>query len=194
MAELVDRAAQVPADAGLTLITHVHIGRDDDLARLWTALAPAAVFGMRPFTAGETAAMKHANIAVVLPSPEQSGHDVGSTLWLNGVGRLPAQYLIGKGHTRLAYVLPDDPRLRALDQGRAEGAAQACAEAGLPVPIVSTIPLDTAAAETVAGWRQPPAAVCAYNDEVALALLAGMRKLACGTGCPGGPARRRRSR
>ncbi|MGA5762027.1 LacI family DNA-binding transcriptional regulator [Nonomuraea bangladeshensis] len=183
MAEFVDRAAQVLADAGLTLITHVHTGQDDDLARLWTALAPAAVFGMRPFTPEETAGMKRANIAAVLPPPEQSGGDVGATLWLNGVGRLQAQYLIGKGHTRLAYVLPDDPRLRALGRGRAEGAAQVCAEAGLPEPIISIIPLDAAAAaETVAGWRRPPTAVCAYNDEVALALLAGMRKL--GTSLP----------
>ncbi|MET7332266.1 LacI family DNA-binding transcriptional regulator [Nonomuraea sp. NPDC005650] len=183
MAALVDRAAQVLGEAGLTLITHVHAGHDDELARLWSALSPAAVFGMRPFTAEELEAMRRVRIPAVLPPSEQPGYDVSDTLWINGVGRLQARHLIAKGHERLAYVLPDDPRLAALGRGRAQGAAQACAEAGLPEPVVSTIAMDAgSAAEAVASWRGVPTAVCAYHDEVALALLAGMRVL--GTSLP----------
>ncbi|MEV4018323.1 substrate-binding domain-containing protein [Nonomuraea angiospora] len=100
-------------------------------------------------------------------------------------GRLQAEHLIRKGHTRLAYVLSDEPRLAALGQGRAEGAMEACAAAGLTPPVVSTIALDaTAAAEATESRRDgagaceaAPTAVCAYNDEVALAILAGMRML-----------------
>jgi DNA-binding LacI/PurR family transcriptional regulator len=178
MAALVDRAAQVLGQAGLTLITHVHAGHDDGLAQLWSALSPAAVFGMRPFTAAELEGMRRVRIPAVLPPAEQPGYDVGSTLWINGVGRLQARYLIGKGHRRLAYVLPDDPRLEVLGRGRAEGAMQACGEAGLQEPLVCTITLDTeSAASAVASWQNTATAVCAYNDEVALAVLAGMRAL-----------------
>ncbi|MFI7639774.1 LacI family DNA-binding transcriptional regulator [Nonomuraea sp. NPDC049400] len=178
MAALVDRAAQVLGQAGLTLITHVHAGHDDGLAQLWSALSPAAVFGMRPFSAAELEGMRRVRIPAVLPPAEQPGYDVGSTLWINGVGRLQARYLIGKGHERLAYVLPDDPRLVALGRGRAEGAMQACGEAGLPEPLVCKIGLDIESATmAVAGWQDAPTAVCAYNDEVALAVLAGMRAL-----------------
>ncbi|MEV4580471.1 LacI family DNA-binding transcriptional regulator [Nonomuraea jabiensis] len=178
MADLIDRAAQVLGEAGLTLVTHVHAGEDDGLARLWSALTPAAVFGMRPFTPQERESMRRAGISAVLPPSQPSDHDLSTSFWIRGIGRLQAEYLIGKGHTRLACALPDDPRLAALGRGRAEGAAQACADAGLPAPVMSTLPMETAdAAGVVASWRDAVTAVCAYNDDVALALLAGMRVL-----------------
>ncbi|WP_053174530.1 LacI family DNA-binding transcriptional regulator [Nonomuraea sp. SBT364] len=178
MAAFVERAAQVLSRAGLTLVTHVHTGDEQGLARLWTALTPAAVFGMRPFTSGELAGMRRAGISAVLPAAEEPGSDVSTTLWARGVGRLQAEHLIGKGHTRLAYALSDEPRLAALGRGRSEGAAQACAQAGLAAPTVTTIALDTeVTARVVEGWRGDVSAVCAYNDEVALAILAGMRTL-----------------
>jgi DNA-binding LacI/PurR family transcriptional regulator len=185
MTEFVDRAAQGLSRAGLTLVTHVHTGDEQGLARLWTALTPAAVFGMRPFTSVELAGMRKAGISAILPATEELGHDVSTTVWAKGVGRLQAEHLIRKGHTRLAYVLSNEPRLAALGQGRAEGAVEACAAAGLAPPVVSTIALDaSAAAEVMEGWRDgagaceaAPTAVCAYNDEVALAILAGMRMM-----------------
>ncbi|MFB4268440.1 LacI family DNA-binding transcriptional regulator [Nonomuraea sp. GTA35] len=177
MADLVDRAAHVLAEAGLTLVTHVHAAGDDGLARLWTSLTPAAVFGMRPFSAVELESMRRAGISAVLPYTDQPGEDVGGSLWVLGVGGLQAQYLIGKGHTRLACALPDEPRLTALGRARAEGVALVCAEAGLPRPVLSTVPLDAeAAAEVIGTWRGAGVTgICAYNDEVALALQAGLR-------------------
>ncbi len=182
MTDLVDHAAEVLSGAGFTLITHVYSGTSDRLADLWAALTPAAVFGMRPFTPQEWQAMRQAGITAVLPPPHPpSEQDLHSSLWALGVGRRQAEYLIAKGHTRLACALPDDPRLAALAQGRAQGATQACADARLPPPAVATVPLDAAAAaEILSAWRaspDAPTAVCAYNDEIALALLAGLRTL-----------------
>ncbi|MEU6781262.1 LacI family DNA-binding transcriptional regulator [Nonomuraea angiospora] len=188
MTELVDHAAEVLSQAGLTLVTHVHTGDPDRLAGLWAALNPAAVFGVRPFTPQETEGMRRAGITAVLPPPGSAADDdLAASVWVRGIGRTQAEHLIAKGHTRLAYALPDDPRLAALAQGRAEGAARACAAAGLAPPEVAAVPMDAAAAAAVlASWRDRPAAptaVCAYNDEVALALLAGMREL--GLSAPG---------
>ncbi|MBB2910266.1 DNA-binding LacI/PurR family transcriptional regulator [Streptosporangium becharense] len=182
MTEFVDRAAGVLTGAGLTLVTHVHSGDPGMLANLWAALTPAAVFGMRPFTSEEAEGMRRAGVTAVLPPPQSPpGHDLGSSLWVRGIGRVQAEHLIAKGHTRLAYALPDDPRLTDLGRGRAEGAARACADARLSPPVVSAVPADTsAAAEVLTAWRAlpaPPTAVCAFNDEVALALLSGMRTL-----------------
>jgi DNA-binding LacI/PurR family transcriptional regulator len=69
--------------------------------------------------------------------------------------------------------------VRAFVRSRLDGARQACAELGLDGPDVQMVPLDpVAAAAAVDAWRgatDPVTAVCAYNDETALALLAGLR-------------------
>ncbi|GAA5039347.1 DNA-binding LacI/PurR family transcriptional regulator [Thermocatellispora tengchongensis] len=188
MAEFVDRAGEVLAEAGYTLVTHVHTDRPGGLGRLCAALAPAAVFGMRPFPPQDVEAMRRARVGVILPPPQAgSGDDLGASVWTTGIGRMQAEHLIAKGHTRIACALPDDPRVSDLSAGRAAGAAQACADAGLPAPARSPVPLDIdGAAGVVSAWRaspDAPTAVCAYNDEVALALLAGMRRL--GLSAPG---------
>ena len=55
-----------------------------------------------------------------------------------------------------------------------------CAELGLPGPVALTVPLDAAAAaRSVQRWvagEPPVTGICGYNDEVALAVLAGMRE------------------
>jgi DNA-binding LacI/PurR family transcriptional regulator len=68
---------------------------------------------------------------------------------------------------------------------RLDGVRQGCAELGLEPPIVREVPLDTGKAAAAAGeWRGAAVTgVCAYNDEIAFALLAGMR--AAGLTAPG---------
>ncbi|GAA3516303.1 LacI family DNA-binding transcriptional regulator [Streptosporangium album] len=182
MTDLVDHATEAFSQAGYALVTHVHSGDPDRLASLWAALTPAAVFGMEPFSAEEAEGMRRAGITAVVPPPTSSPEeDLAASVWVRGTGRAQAEHLIARGHTRLAYALPDDSRLAVLAAGRAAGAAEACADAGLPALAVATAAADAAAAaQVLASWRAAPGsptAVCAYNDEVALALLAGMREL-----------------
>jgi DNA-binding LacI/PurR family transcriptional regulator len=97
------------------------------------------------------------------------------------IGELQVGHLAEAGYRRLGFALPDDDRLRAFTAPRLEGVARACAGFGLPAPVVLTVPLDAAAAaRAVQRWvagEPPVTGVCAYNDEVALAALAGLRKL-----------------
>jgi len=92
-----------------------------------------------------------------------------------------AERLASRGHRRLGYAYPDDPRLRFWAEPRLEGVRQACAQLGLEEPVVLTVPNEAApAAEAVRIWREtdpPVTAVCAYNDNTALAVLAGLRLL-----------------
>lgn len=73
------------------------------------------------------------------------------------------------------------PGVLSFAQQRLEGARQACAELGLPAPVVRAVPIDPrGAARAIQAWRgadPPVTAVCAYNDEVAFAVLAGARDL-----------------
>ena len=111
------------------------------------------------------------------------------------VGRLQAEHLAAAGHTRLGYAYPDDERLRNFAEPRLDGVRAACADLGLDAPVVRTVPLDPDRGRAVPS--RPGAAagvtgVCAYNDEVALAVLAGLRRH--GPGRPGRPRRDRRRR
>lgn len=180
MNRLVDAAAEVLTEAGLTLVTHIHLGGPERLAALITSLAPAAVAGMQPFAQEEQDVMRRAGVGLILPQPPPD-HDLADSPWSRGVGRMQAEHLITRGHEQIAYALPDDPRLAELADSRLDGVVRACADAGLAPPLTAPVPLDAdQAARTVARWRDSPTrptAVCAFNDEVALALLAGMRAM-----------------
>jgi DNA-binding LacI/PurR family transcriptional regulator len=96
-------------------------------------------------------------------------------------GYLQVEHLANAGHRRIGYALPDNPRLHDLATLRLEGAREACADLGLPEPVTVAMPLTVEGGATaVSKWRRvdpPVTGVCAYNDEWAMAVLAGMRVL-----------------
>jgi DNA-binding LacI/PurR family transcriptional regulator len=94
------------------------------------------------------------------------------------VGRLQAEYLIGRGHRRVGYAMPAHPSLREMAEDRLEGAVEACAGAGIEPPVVLSTGLEiAAAAAAVEQWASGSVTgVCAFNDETAIAVLAGMRE------------------
>jgi DNA-binding LacI/PurR family transcriptional regulator len=97
------------------------------------------------------------------------------------IGARQLRYVADAGHRRIGFAYPDDERVKAFAQPRLEGVRAACAELQLAEPEVRVVPLDPVGAElAVRSWRsvvQPVTAVCAYNDEVAMAVLAGMRRI-----------------
>jgi DNA-binding LacI/PurR family transcriptional regulator len=74
--------------------------------------------------------------------------------------------------------------VRIFAEPRLQGARAACAAAGVAAPLVQTVPLDPSGAGPAVGeWcAAGVSGVCAYNDEVALAVLAGLRH--AGRACP----------
>ncbi|MEV4109062.1 LacI family DNA-binding transcriptional regulator [Nonomuraea sp. NPDC049695] len=97
---------------------------------------------------------------------------------MQGMGRLQAEHLIALGHRRLGYAMPEHPLLRNIAGDRLLGVAEACARAGIDPPLALDTELDTATmARAARRWRRESVtAVCAYNDEVAIALLSAMRR------------------
>ncbi|MET9970957.1 LacI family DNA-binding transcriptional regulator [Streptomyces sp. NPDC006356] len=93
------------------------------------------------------------------------------------IGRLQARHLIDRGHRCLGYALPAQQVLRATAEERLHGVREACAERGVTAAVAERTELTvTGAAEAVAEWRrQSVTGVCAYNDEIAVAVLAGVR-------------------
>ncbi|AEV83836.1 LacI family transcription regulator [Actinoplanes sp. SE50] len=164
------------AREGLTFVAHPGSREDRPIAEIWKALTPAAVLSFTDFSDDEREAMRAAGVALVvalLGRPGRHGRELEVPQQL--VGRRQAEHLAGTGHQRLGYAYPDDPRLQIFADPRLAGV-----RAAAPVdPVVRVVPLDAAqASAAVARWcADGVTAICAYNDEVALAVLAGARRL-----------------
>jgi len=158
---------------GLTLVTHLAGARGRSLADVCAAVSASVVIGLMSFDDGTVQALYRAGAQVVLMSSR--------VVWAaaaHPVGRLQAGYLIGRGHQRIGYAMPAHPGLREMAEDRLQGAADACAGAGLEAPLAITVGLEVAdAASAVAQWAgQSVTGVCAFNDDTAIAVLAGLRE------------------
>jgi DNA-binding LacI/PurR family transcriptional regulator len=168
------------AEHGLILVTHQRPRPPRPLSELWRALTPAAVIGIEAFDAAEEAAMRAAHIPVAMAVLDDTARRPNALLLSQRrVGRLQVEHLAAAGHRRIGYALPDDPRVRTFADLRLEGARLACARLGLDPPDVQTVPVDGApTSAAIEAWHGTGVTgVCAYSDDVAFAVLAGVRAL-----------------
>lgn len=181
---LLDELADELSGRGLSVL--VHHGRGTrPLTDLWRAVTPRAVIGFAPFDEGDLLAMRQAGIQVLgtLGEEHQPDPALPAESQLE-IGALQVGRLAGRDPARIGYAWPTDPRLEVFARDRLLGVQRACTELGLAAPVVLPVALDAhAAAACVREWRgQGVTAVAAYNDDVALAVLAGIR--AVGLSCP----------
>ena len=166
---------------GLSVVTRRITGAKP-LAGLWRTLAPAAVVSLDGLDRAEVQAMTDSGIPVVsaLVREHRSGDGVLAVSQFL-VGALQLQHLAATGHRHVGYASPSDPRVTVFHDLRLQGARAAAFELGLAEPSVRVVAMDLEdAASAVLAWRaqdEPVTAVCAYNDELAFALLAGMRSV-----------------
>ncbi|WP_262060202.1 LacI family DNA-binding transcriptional regulator [Streptomyces sp. STR69] len=170
---------------GLNLVTRRE--HHAPLKSLWQELMPVAVMTAFEVSAEDVAGMRAAGIHVVSAGMGPDAAPGVLTIPQTLIGAMQVERLADTGHVRLGYAAPGDPRLRDFLTLRLEGARTACAERGLEPPVLLDVPLDIGAAAAAAEqWHSAVPAVtgvCAYNDETAFALLAGMRRV--GLSAPG---------
>ena len=174
---LLESLSNALAERGLTFVAHPR-SAGHPVSQVWKAITPAAVVTFEELEEAETRKLQGAGVELTvalfggrrgvqaLDIPEQR------------TGRLQAEHLAAAGHRHLGYAWPDDPRIHSFAQPRLDGVRQACADLGLAEPQVMTVPLTPdGVAAAVAGWQPSPrvTGICAYNDEIGLALLAGAR-------------------
>jgi DNA-binding LacI/PurR family transcriptional regulator len=178
IASLVEHLSQRLAERNLTLVVHAHPRSARSATELWKAITAAAVINHQALTDEEVAAARRAGMLVITPVFQRRGHKT-FPLFQRRIGHTQVEYLARKGHRRLGFALPDDDRLLAFATPRLDGARRACTELELSAPVPVTVGLDRHAAATAVDiWTSamhPVTGICAYNDEVALAVLAGMR-------------------
>jgi DNA-binding LacI/PurR family transcriptional regulator len=179
IARLVEDLTLALAARRLTLVVHAHPRSARPITDLWKAIAPAAVINHQALNDAEVRATRRGDIPVVTPHFRFDSVETGAGGTFAGfqrwIGRVQAEHLAATGHHRLGYALPGDDRLSAFARPRLEGVRQACAELGLDEPVTRTVALDGASAAHAIQRLHRVTGICAYNDEVALAVLAGMR-------------------
>ena len=167
---------------GFTFVIHPTTPHEQPLREVWQAIAPAAIVSLDAFGPADLADVRDLGIPVA-EVVYQSVDDglAGITLPNRRFGAVQAEHLIATGHTRMGFAYPADERLRRFAEPRLAGVREACGAAGLPEPDVRTVAMDPdSAALAVSAWTaaEPPVtAVCAYNDETAIGLLAAARAL-----------------
>ncbi len=177
---MLEQLAVALADVGLIFVAHPRAGSRRPVAEIWKAISPAAVLTWDPIEPADQAAMRAAGVKVTV-GLFQRGDAAGLAVSEQRTGRLQAEHLAAGGHRRLGYAFPDDERVLVFAEPRLAGVRSACAELGLDPPDVRTVRIDRPSA--VAAVRQwtagpdPVTAVCAYNDEVAVAVLGGAREV-----------------
>jgi DNA-binding LacI/PurR family transcriptional regulator len=181
LGRLIQQLTNAFAEHGLTFVVHSSARPARPLRDIWKAMTPAAVLALQEFADLEAEAMRAAGIEVVMAMHGGIRDEPRPPLVSEQpIGALQARHLAGP-HRRLGYAWPDLPGLDVLARPRLEGVRRTCADLGLPEPDVRTVPLDgPGAAEVVKAWLAADPAVtgvCAFNDNVALAVLAGLGRL-----------------
>ena len=172
-AMVIDAASEYLEQNGLRLVAH-RLPRSGGAVSLVHSLVPAALILITPLAEPELAALQATGIQVA--SLQQTKQDpLGPDL---GIGALQVQYLAGNGHRRIGVAVPEGAGYRWRVQMRLAAIEQECAVRGLPRPAVAHLRLDAAdAAAAVARLLERPepvSAVCAFDDDHAFALLAGL--------------------
>jgi DNA-binding LacI/PurR family transcriptional regulator len=170
LSRFIEQLAAALAERGLSLVTHLAEGHGRPLPDLCAAVDASAVITLIPFDEETTEALRRAGAQVVLGTGNQARAE------LQAIGRLQAEHLISLGRGRLGYALPGRQPTHFRVQERLRGVAGACAAHGLAEPVALEVDMDgPAAALAVDHWTGASVtAVCAYNDETAMAVLAGM--------------------
>ena len=170
------------AEHGLTFVAHPKAGAVRPVIDLWKNITPAMVLSFGDISKADQAAMRSAGTRLLSPitgrSPGTRHIDYRHEL---RIGRLQAEHLAAQGHRHIGYAQTADSRLAPFSGPRLTGVRQACADLHLDEPTVFPVQLGSeSASSAVLRWRshdQPVTAVCAYNDDVALALLLAMNSL-----------------
>ena len=165
---------------GLTLVVHFDAPGSRPLLDVVADLRPRAVISMFEPTIELVTDLK--DVGVTSYSVFSRTGTLGALHLLTG--EMQVAHLVSQGHKVIGFAEPAEPGYEGLSSQRFLGVADACARRGLPKPCAVRFDIQaTVASEGVQQLMDAGAtAVCAYNDDVALVVLAGIR--GAGLECP----------
>lgn len=178
MSELMDHVANRLSSRGKTLITF-RVPRGVSLNDVTSTIAPWAVISLIPLEESDIQFLRAAGITTEVlgfTDPETAKSGLVSNPQ-EKVGRLQVDHLASRGHRRLAFAQPSDPRFESFSVPRYEGVRQASEDAGLTAPETLIVGLESRplVEELTRLTQDGVTGICAYNDEVAIEVLAAAR-------------------
>ncbi|MEV5357347.1 LacI family DNA-binding transcriptional regulator [Streptomyces sp. NPDC052693] len=173
ISRLVEELASSLAEHGLTLVTHLMAGQSRSLPDVCAAVGASSVLGFEAFDDNVVQALQRLGVTVIAP------YNKGLLPSMAPLGRLQAEHVISRGHRRIGYLLPAQIRFRNMAAERLQGVAGACADAGVepPLALASEMEIEDLMRPLRRWTEASVTAICAFNDEHAIALLAAMHHL-----------------
>jgi DNA-binding LacI/PurR family transcriptional regulator len=171
--DIVDVLTRELATAGLTLVLRFSTSGDESFDRLIAGMRPAAVLPLGPLSDEEREVLAARRVPVAMGSPPKGSREAGHGV----VGALQADHLVERGYRRLGYAQLKDARDDPYGRGRLRGFRDRCLDLGCTDPAVMALGVDVDDALGQLERIGRGIAVAAYNDDVALTLLAAARRL-----------------
>lgn len=175
LARVMDGIERAMDETGhVTVTRRKHPGQS--LGPLVNDLSPAAIVCFAPLGEEDEGWLSSTNSPVV-QTLKDAPPGVGAAYTDAEGARLQVDHLAERGHTRLGIAIPKSTYLMEYAARRIRGIIERCVELGLPEPVA--VPLDMTAEDgltAVRTWKDAGVTgVCAYNDQYAMAVLAGLR-------------------
>ncbi|KAF4406573.1 MULTISPECIES: LacI family DNA-binding transcriptional regulator [Streptomyces] len=176
-AEAVEGIVEAAAELGASVVISKS-SRAPHWARDLVSAGRRALIGVTSvYTAAHLDSLARAGLPLVVLDPLHLPHSrvnsVGATNFAGGLAA--TQHLLSLGHRRIAYL--GGPAMAACNQARAHGYRAAMEAAGVPVPADYVRPGEfthrtgLAGAAALLELEEPPTAVFAGNDEIALGVI-----------------------
>lgn len=168
--ELVDRVTDELSAAGKTNLIRLSAG-DSRLDDAVLALRPAGLWSVTPLTDGQLAQLERLGVTT-LAQPRDLQHAID-----HEIGARQARHLIEQGYPSVTVALPQDRRELPFASAREQGALEACAEAGVRTHDTLHLSMQRgSAAEIIRCLPAEPTGIAAYNDDIALAVMAAAHR------------------
>nr|WP_314840784.1 LacI family DNA-binding transcriptional regulator [uncultured Microbacterium sp.] len=177
----VDRITGASATAGMSVVVRFARMHDETTLTSVLDLRPAAVVDFGVFTPQQRDRID-ASGTLVVPRRAHVAEGADPDPIDIEIGRIQVRELLRNGSRRLVYAALEDKRLDPFGPPRLEGIRREAQERGLDAPLTPRIPLDiegaaTSLQEVRAEAGPDPLGICAYNDDVAIAVVAASREL-----------------
>ncbi|MFJ8041511.1 LacI family DNA-binding transcriptional regulator [Kitasatospora sp. NPDC096147] len=170
-------------ERGHTSVLYGPTGEDEQPARAWAELRPAAVLCLEPVLDAAGVALLHRSgtraVLTLGTAPVPGAHAL--IMDQREVGAAAGAHLLAAGRRRLGVVVPTDSGLDQFSGPRLAGVRATAASAGLPDEAVTPLPLDyteESGAATARRCRELGLdGIFGYNDEYAMLLLRSLQDL-----------------
>jgi DNA-binding LacI/PurR family transcriptional regulator len=183
----IDELTESLAKQDLNLLIHGdRYARGEDAARNWAALRPRGLMvEAERLDGGALEVLRNAGVRAIFAWGAEAHPGVPTAIFDNRkIGALVVRHLVSRGHRRIAALVPSGP-LRPICEDRFAGVAEQAKESAVDLLRFDVDPDHESLLGAIYDWErlpEPPTAVFAGSDDLALMLISALRE--CGRTLP----------